>query len=77
LKSQIVQDRIDRIRVKIVPAAEFGEKDRDHLIHELRLRLGPTVSIEVDLVPDIPREESGKFRWVVSHVSHDGKLSWS
>jgi phenylacetate-CoA ligase len=76
LKSQIVQDRIDRIRVKIVPASEFGEKDRDHLIHELRLRLGPTVSIEVDLVSDIPRETSGKFRWVVSHVSHDGKVSW-
>jgi phenylacetate-CoA ligase len=77
LKSQIVQERRDHITVKIVPASEFGTKDRDHLIRELRLRLGPNVSIDIDVVPDIPRERSGKYRWVVSHVSHEASVSWS
>jgi phenylacetate-CoA ligase len=76
LKSQIIQERLDHITVKIVPSSEFAARDRAHLIHELQLRLGSSMSIDIDLVSDIPREQSGKYRWVISHVQHDSRVSW-
>lgn len=76
LKSQIIQDRLDHITVKIVPSGTFTEAERDHLMGELRARLGPTVAIGIEIVDDIPRERSGKFRWVISHVPHDARVSW-
>jgi len=76
LKSQIIQDRLNHITVKIVPSSEFSAQDQEHLIHELRLRLGSDMSIEIEIVNDIPAEPSGKYRWVVSNVPHDSRVSW-
>ena len=76
LKSQIVQERLDHITVKIVPSSEFSPSDRAHLIHELKSRLGANMSIDIELVSDISREQSGKYRWVISHVAHDRKVAW-
>jgi phenylacetate-CoA ligase len=77
LRSQIVQERLDEITVKIVASSEFTAADREHLIRELQSRLGSTVSVRIELVSDIPRERSGKYRWVISHVPHASRLSWS
>jgi phenylacetate-CoA ligase len=76
LKSQIEQDRLDRILVRIVPSSEFTPDDRTHLIGELRARLGPTMSIDIEIVDDIPRDRSGKYRWVISRVPHASTVSW-
>lgn len=76
LKSQVIQDARDRLLVKIVPSAEFTPAHQAELIEGLRQRLGPTVRVEIALVDDIPRDPSGKFRWVISRVAHDCKVSW-
>jgi phenylacetate-CoA ligase len=76
LKSQIIQDRLDHITVKIVPSSDFAVTDREHLIHELQQRLGSAMTIDIELVNDIPRERSGKFRWVISRLAHDNQLNW-
>ncbi len=76
LKSQIVQERLDHITVKIVPSGTFTDAEREHLLRELRTRLGPAVAIDIAIVDDIPREPSGKYRWVISHVPHDARVSW-
>jgi phenylacetate-CoA ligase len=76
LKSQIIQERLDHITVKIVPSSEFSPRDREQLIHELQLRLGSNMSIDIELVSDIERQQSGKYRWVISHVGHEGRVTW-
>lgn len=76
LKSQIVQDRLDRVIVKIVPSSDFGAAERTHLVRELEARLGSGVDIDIELVADIPPEKSGKYRWVISRVRHDGAIDW-
>jgi len=76
LKSQIVQDRLDHLTVKIVPSSEFAATDREHLIRELQSRLGPSMTIDIEVVDDIHRERSGKFRWVISNVQHTASVSW-
>lgn len=67
-ESQIVQTDLDRILVRIVPGGAFGEKDRHHLLRELRARLGEDMRIEVEMVDELPRTSRGKFKWVVSQV---------
>ena len=67
-KSQIVQERPDRVTVRIVRRPGYTDDDTRRLIAALGERLGPTVGIEVEFPEDIPRSANGKFRWVISKV---------
>ena len=76
IESQIIQTRIDHLLVKVVPSAEFTDVDEQKLIAGLRERLGPEVHVQIERVTEIPREASGKFRWVISHVDHSCRVRW-
>lgn len=67
-ESQIVQEQIDLLRIKIVRREDYSESDSALLIAALRERVGPTMRIELEFVENIPRTKSGKFRWVISKV---------
>jgi len=77
VESQIIQDRRDHLIVKILPTSAFSSDDQRNLIEQLQLRLGAAMDIEVKLVDAIPREPSGKFRWVISVVDHPTHFGWS
>jgi phenylacetate-CoA ligase len=68
-ESQLVQEKIDFLKVKIVPRISFSENDSAKLVDALRERVGPTMRIEVDIVESIPRTKAGKLRWVISKIS--------
>ncbi len=68
IESQIVQDEIDRIVIKLVTHSEFSQKDESELIEGFRERLGEDVRIEIEKVDSIERTQAGKFKWVVSRV---------
>jgi phenylacetate-CoA ligase len=68
LESQIIQEDPNRIVVKIVKRPSYNHQDSSLLIEGLKDRLGHTVDIKIDFVTHIPREISGKFRWVISKV---------
>lgn len=76
LASQIIQESLDRVLVKIVPSAAFTTDHERALAASLGQRLGPGIDIEIRQVDEIPREPSGKFRWVISRVEHACTLSW-
>ena len=65
-EGQIVQVARDRITVKVVPTDGFGPVDREDIVHRVRQRLGPSVQVDVQQVPEIPRTRAGKFKAVVS-----------
>ncbi len=67
--SQIIQESHDTIRIKIVPGADYSSEDTEYLIREFKGRLGARVNIEVDMVNELPRSPSGKFKWVISKVN--------
>ena len=69
-EAQIVQETLDRIRVKVVPAPGFDFADETDIIARLQRRLGPEVTIVVEPVAAIPRTTAGKFRAVVSLLPH-------
>ena len=66
--SQIVQEELDRVVVKVVPDERFSEADAERLRAALKQRLGPEMRIEIEVVASISRTTAGKFRWVVSKV---------
>lgn len=65
VEGQIVQEALDRIRVKVVPAAGYGEPERAEISARIRQRLG-NVHVVVEEVAVIPRTKAGKFKAVVS-----------
>lgn len=64
---QIVQENKDLIQVNIVPEKEFKEESKQQIISALKPFL-PGVTIQVVICEHIPKEESGKYRIVLSKV---------
>lgn len=67
-KSQIVQEEPDLITIKVVANSLFDSAQQDLLARGLRERLGVEMRINILPVDDLPKEPSGKYRWVISKV---------
>jgi phenylacetate-CoA ligase len=70
-EGQIIQERLDHIRVRVVPGVGFGPADGDEIAARVRQRLGDRVSVTVEAVDQIERTQAGKFRAVVSLLPED------
>lgn len=69
-EAQIVQDRLDRVRVRVVPADGYCARHADSIVERIRARMG-VVTVLVEEVETIPRTATGKFRAVISELSTD------
>ncbi|MCM3874368.1 MAG: hypothetical protein ND895_27070 [Pyrinomonadaceae bacterium] len=69
-EAQIIQESLDRIRVKYVPATEFTNAAAESLIARLRSHLG-NVHVTLERVDEVPRTANGKFRAVISELPED------
>jgi phenylacetate-CoA ligase len=67
IESQIVQERIDAVKVLIVVAPGFSKSDETVIVKRLRDRLGD-MSITIERRDSIPRAANGKFKAVVSLI---------
>jgi phenylacetate-CoA ligase len=67
-KSQIIQERPDHLTVLIVAKSTFDASEEARLVALLHDRVGKAMQIDIRRETDIPRERSGKYRWVISHV---------
>ncbi|MGH9941204.1 MAG: hypothetical protein ACRD9R_02465, partial [Pyrinomonadaceae bacterium] len=65
-EGQIVQEALDRIRVRVAPVGGFGAADVEDIERRVKQRLGPQVHVIVETVEMIPRTRAGKFKAVVS-----------
>jgi len=66
-EAQIIQERLDLIRLLVVPTLEYTDIIGELIIQRLRDRVGD-IEVDLEVVADIPRTENGKFRAVISHV---------
>ncbi|HEV2734316.1 MAG TPA: hypothetical protein VGV85_05725 [Longimicrobiaceae bacterium] len=66
-EAQIVQDAPDHVRVNVV-GGEMTPEDEASLLHELRVRVGPSMRLDIARVDSIARTSRGKFRAVVNLV---------
>lgn len=67
-EGQVIQEDIDRLCIKIVPAEGFNERDKQDIIQRIQRRLGPRMRVSIELVDRVPRTKAGKFRAVVSKL---------
>lgn len=65
---KVVQETLERVVVNIVPGENCGPDVERLITQGIVARLGKTVHVDVIRVNDIPRERSGKFRYIQSHV---------
>lgn len=66
---KVIQHSRTRTQVQLVTGEGFQPESRPHIERSFRARLGDNVTVEVDVVERIEPEKSGKYRYVVSHVS--------
>ncbi|MGQ9750703.1 phenylacetate--CoA ligase family protein [Desulfosoma sp.] len=70
---KIVQEDYDDVRVFIKVYPELYPSDGDErIVRGFQKRMGSMVRVSVHHVEDIPRETSGKYRYVVSRVAQWG-----
>lgn len=71
-EAQIIQETLDRVRIRYVPTSDFTPENRQSLIDRLWARMGK-VEVILEKVDKIPREANGKFRAVVCDLSQKEK----
>ena len=64
---QVIQEELDSIVVRIVPAGEFSIATRRRIVESLKEK-GADLNIELELVQDMPLPPSGKRRFIISHL---------
>jgi phenylacetate-CoA ligase len=68
---KIIQEDVDNVRVLLKLHDGLFPADGDQRIIEgLKKRMGKTVGISIEIMDQIPREASGKYRYVVSKVAN-------
>ena len=65
---KVVQESRALTRVLLVTEPPYSDATTRQIISGFKQRLGAEVTVEVDLVDDIPAEKSGKFRYIISHA---------
>ena len=66
---KIIQHAVDKIEIIVVRSEDYVQDTAEQsIIDGIRQRMGETVNIDIHYQTEIPREKSGKFRYVVSHV---------
>jgi phenylacetate-CoA ligase len=64
---QIRQERAESIALRIVPAAGFSEDAVSNIVSKLQENGASDLTIEVEIVPEIPLTPSGKRRFVIAN----------
>ncbi|WP_415878916.1 phenylacetate--CoA ligase family protein [Methylomonas sp. TEB] len=65
---KITQDSLDKTTVQIVKTLKYQAAYEQKIVDEFKKRLGQAVTINIEYTDYIPKERSGKFRYVISHV---------
>jgi phenylacetate-CoA ligase len=73
-EAQIVQNALDVFRVRLVPSPGFDDSIQREIATQLRARLGE-VTVEFEVVREIPRGANGKFRSVICNLPREERRS--
>jgi phenylacetate-CoA ligase len=74
-EAQIIQERLDRVRVRYVPTQDFTPEGGRSITRRLRERVG-NVNVILERVDEVPRGANGKFRAVICKVPAEERQSW-
>ena len=67
-ESQIVQEKLGEIKVRIVRRPFYSSRDEEFIVREIHRWISPKLKIIFEYVDEIDRESNGKFKTVKSLV---------
>lgn len=70
LASQIIQEDINFLILKIIADEHFTKEEETKLKENISSCVGKEMRIEIRRVKEIPRTKNGKFRFVISEISN-------
>lgn len=71
VKSQIIQEKMNEIEISIVIDKNlYKEKYSKLIIDEFKGKFGIDMIVKLNIVEDIPREKSGKHRFIINKVNN-------
>jgi len=66
---KIIQENLHATRILLITDATFKDTLITTIKSDVMRRLGADVRVDVEIVTYIAKEASGKYRYVISHVS--------
>jgi phenylacetate-CoA ligase len=70
---KIIQEAVDDIKILLkIDETLFPEKGKSQIIEGFKKRMGGKVNVNVEMVDEIAKEASGKYRYVASKVAEKG-----
>lgn len=67
-EAQIIQEALDKVRVRYVPAPDFTKDAGRSIIEQLQMRMG-SVEVTLEELSEIPRGANGKLRAVICNLT--------
>jgi phenylacetate-CoA ligase len=67
LEAQIIQEALNHVRIRFVPAPGYTEAVGQSMVDRLRDRMGP-IEVTLEAISEVPRTSNGKFRAVVCNI---------
>lgn len=72
---KIIQEAVDDIKILLkVDQNLFSENGKTAIVKGVKQRMGQEVKVDIELVDEIEKDASGKYRYVVSRVAEKGFL---
>lgn len=69
---KIIQEQVDLVRVLLKTNPEiFPKNGRENIVQGIKKRMGNGVQVRIEPVQNIPRDASGKYRYVTSRVGEN------
>lgn len=68
IESQIIQEDVKNIRIKIIKNTQYSSKDEKVLLSAFCERVGKDVDVHIEYVEEIGKTKNGKFKWVISKI---------
>ena len=69
IKSQIIQENLNCMVIKVVVDHNYKNKYSDILVDEVKHKFGEDMNVDIEIVDDIPREKSGKYKFIINKVT--------
>jgi len=69
---KILQEKADELHVKVKTNDNYPVEGDRRIETGFKKRMGEKITVSIEHVPEIPRDASGKYRYVVSKVAENG-----
>jgi phenylacetate-CoA ligase len=67
-ESQIIQNSIDEIIIKVIPKDIYTDEDKRLIIARMKEYVGENMIVKLEIVDSIERTKAGKFKHVISNI---------